>query len=132
MQKNPADRYQLFSALKYDLKEILDRCQSIRLEHSIPIGSSIPNELLLSNFEKWSWNIGVKDFSPFLQFRAKTYGRKEQQTQMIDSYQSWYKQMAHERQGKVIVLSNERAGKEFNFEISRAFLRLASENFPQV
>ena len=85
----------------------MERCLAIRGDHSISTDSFIPDELLLLNFEKWGWNLGVKDFSPFLQFRAKTYGRKDQQTQILNAYEKWYSQPAIERQGKVIVLSGD-------------------------
>lgn len=62
----------------------------------------------MSYFEKWNnWNIAVKDYSPFLQFRSKTYGRKDQQAQIWEVFQKWSAQTANERQGLVIVLSGD-------------------------
>lgn len=115
VKKDPADRYQLASAVKYDLTQILSRISFVRHDMEISSLSQVPIEAIMSSMSQWVWDPCTRDFSPFLQIPKKPQGRESELQLLIDIFSEWRRTKVEDRKSKLICLSSAEGGGKTAF-----------------
>lgn len=103
MKKDPSDRYQLASALKFDLNQISERVALLKQEHQGLDG--MPMDKIIQGMEKWIWTPCSRDYYPYLCISDKPYGREAESKLILDAYSQWQAKKGDERKAMIMVIS---------------------------
>jgi serine/threonine protein kinase len=128
VKKDPAERYQLASAVRSDLSDILDRIALSRAELKMAPSEQLPMEEILNALHEWNWDLGSRDYSPFLSFPNKPQGRHDAAQQLLDSFTQWNQCNSQDRAGMIVCLSGDAGAgkKEFGMYLTSFATTLGS------
>jgi serine/threonine protein kinase/predicted ATPase len=112
VQKDPSERYQLASAVRYDLQRCLDRWNDTRVRKG---WKSIAAEHIKEAFADWTFTIAEKDYSQVISFPSRPIGRQEQMEQLKNVFEEWNGTIASDRRGLFVCLSGPRGCGKHTF-----------------
>ncbi|KAJ3312507.1 Multidrug resistance protein 1 [Boothiomyces sp. JEL0838] len=109
-KKDPADRYQIGSAIKYDIQKILDQIESFKKSQGI--SEKLSNEKISEALRNFEWKVGEKDYSQTIRFSSEPVGRVNEIRQLLGIFDDWYLTDFSKRKPSVVCLhSSFGAGK---------------------
>jgi serine/threonine protein kinase/predicted ATPase len=112
VQKDPSERYQLASAVRYDLQRCLDRWNDARVRKG---WKTIASEHIKEAFADWAFTVGEKDYSQVISFPSRPIGRGEQMDQLKTVFEEWNGMIPSERRGLFVCLSGPRGCGKHTF-----------------
>ncbi|KAJ3322479.1 tRNA N6-adenosine threonylcarbamoyltransferase [Boothiomyces sp. JEL0866] len=127
-KKDPADRYQIGSAIKYDIQKIIELIESYKKAQGI--NEKLSNEKIAEALRNYDGKVGEKDYSQTIRFSSEPVGRVNEIRQLLGMFDEWQLTEFTKRKPTVVCLNSPFGGgktaiikKLTNYAISKgAFL----------
>ncbi|KAJ3271706.1 tRNA N6-adenosine threonylcarbamoyltransferase [Terramyces sp. JEL0728] len=127
-KKDPADRYQIGSAIKHDIQKILDHIEAFKKANNL--SEKLNYEKINEALKNIEWKVGEKDYNQTIRFSSEPVGRAQEIRQILGLFDEWHTTEYSKRKATLACLNSPFGGgktaiikKLTNYAISKgAFL----------